>query len=70
VHNDSDGDSDVDSERARKDNWDEWEEEEESETICLFCEKNLPTPQECLKHAKQAHSFDLRKCQEEMSMSY
>ena len=60
---------DEDEPESRDENWEDWLDEGEDASVCLFCAHTAPTADRCLAHARDVHSFDLRKLIEDWSAS-
>jgi len=66
----TESDDDMSTEEGEQETWDDWLEEDPSETLCLFCDKVLPSAAETLGHAKESHGFDLEKLKKEWSLDF
>jgi protein arginine N-methyltransferase 3 len=65
-HDAMDNSSDDDDEQEGE--WEEWgngggddEDEENTQTLCLFCEERLASPETVFKHCVEQHAFDFSK---------
>ncbi len=65
-HQAMDNSSDDDDEQEGE--WEEWgngggddEDEENTQTLCLFCEETLASPETVFKHCVEQHAFDFSK---------